>query len=107
MKEQRQKNWFSIIKDNKYLLTLFVALIWMTFFDQNSFVKNYRLTNKYEQYLEQKETYIQEIKDIDAEMDRLENDPKYLEKLAREKYLMKKKDEEIFLIMRNDNDDKE
>jgi len=42
--------------------------------------------------------YEDEIKDNKLKLDELQNSDEYLEKFAREKYLMKKADEEIFII---------
>ena len=48
---------------------------------------------------EEREFYQGEIKQIRADLKELKTNPKTLEKFAREKYLMKKDEEEIFVIV--------
>lgn len=48
---------------------------------------------------EEKEFYQDEIKQIRADLKELKTNPKTLEKFAREKYLMKKDNEELFVIV--------
>lgn len=47
-----------------------------------------------------KDYYEQEIKKTLEDLEELKTDPKTLEKFAREKYLMKKDNEELFVIVR-------
>ena len=47
---------------------------------------------------EEKEFYINEIRKDSIELHKLTNDKKYQEKFARERYLMRKKNEDIFII---------
>ena len=48
---------------------------------------------------DEKEFYQEEIKQIRADLEELKTDPATLEKFAREKYLMKKDNEELFVIV--------
>ena len=84
---------------NKYFITVLVFVIWMLFFDQNNMISQYRLNNKVNELKEEKAYYKQEIKkDRKAAME-LKTNKKTLERYAREKYLMKRDDEDIFLII--------
>ncbi|MCF8331476.1 MAG: septum formation initiator family protein [Bacteroidales bacterium] len=84
---------------NKYSITVFIFLIWMLFFDQNNMVSQWRLTNKVSELKEEKKFYKEEIeKDRQATME-LKTNKKTLEKYARENYLMKRDNEDIFLII--------
>ena len=47
----------------------------------------------------QKKFYVDEIKKDKEKLRELRTNPKTLEKFAREKYLMKKENEEIFVIV--------
>lgn len=79
------------------LIIFAVFLIWMIFFDENSYI-NKRKLNKEIKKLEKENTYYQnEIEKDNKTIKNLSN-PDSLEKYAREKYKMKKKNEEIFLI---------
>lgn len=84
---------------NKFALTAFVFLIWITFFDQNNLITQIQYRMELNKLEEEREFYKEEIKVILEDLDDLERNPKTLEKFAREKYLMKKENEEIFVIV--------
>ncbi len=91
---------FNIIK-NRYIFTLIVFLVWMVFFDQHNFISQYRKTKQLTESQQIKDYYLNEIrKDSIAAME-LMTDMENLEKFGREQYLMKRNDEDIFLIIRN------
>ena len=73
-------------------------VVWMLFFDNNSYVNQSRLSETIDQLEKDKKYYQQEIKKDSIALDELSNS-KGLEKFAREKYHMKKNNEEIFLII--------
>lgn len=83
---------------NKYLLILIGFGVWMLFFDENDIpqqIKRHRTLNK----LEKNEQVLKDkIAKTKQELNDLENDPATLEKYAREKYLMKKPNEDLFII---------
>ena len=92
--------WFWILPflKNKYTLTLIVFLGWIIFFDQNNLVDRIQSMNQLHQLEKDKIYYIQKIKDDSSSLEELKTDRVNLEKFAREKYLMKKKNEDIFII---------
>ncbi|NOX85592.1 MAG: septum formation initiator family protein, partial [Chlorobi bacterium] len=83
---------------NKYFYTGLVFLIWMSFFDQDNFIEQYHLTQTLNDLRNKKQYYLQEIAKNKQKIKLLETDSAYLEKFAREKYYMKKDDEEVFVI---------
>lgn len=84
---------------NKYTLTLLVLFVWVAFFDKNDLASQYRLSKEVKQLEEEKEYFINEIDIIQKDLNELTSNPKTLEKFAREKYLMKKDNEDIFVIV--------
>lgn len=84
---------------NKYVIAIIAFLVWIMFFDRNSFINQISLVNTLNDLNEQKEFYQREIKKDSAELYRLQTDTAGLEKFAREKYLMKKENEDIYLII--------
>ena len=70
----------------------------MLFIDSNSYLNHYRLSNTIEQLKKDKNYYKDEIKKDSITLHELSN-PEGLDKYAREKYHMKKENEEIFLII--------
>jgi len=95
-KQLRNNKVFKIIS-NKYLLILLFFIVWMLFFDENSYI-NHRELNKEIEKLENANEYYQKEIDADNKIINNLNDPDSIEKYAREEYLMKRKDEDIFII---------
>ena len=62
------------------------------------------MQDKVDKLVQQKEFYISEIKSDSTELSDLKNDPKQQEKFAREKFLMKKDNEDVFIIRDNKDD---
>jgi len=92
------KKIIPIIK-NKYILTVFGLTVWVIFFDKNDLRTQIELKNQVTQLTEERNYYTREIKDITSDLKELNDNPKTLEKFAREKYLMKKDNEDIFVIV--------
>ena len=85
--------------NNKYFYTGLVFLIWWIFFDQESLIVQYDLARVKISLEKQKEYYKNEIKEDEAAINTLQNDTVLLEKYAREKYFMKKDNEDVFVIV--------
>jgi len=83
---------------NKYVLVLTAALVWFMFFDKNNVVQHYRISREIKELRQEKEYYRMEIANDSIEVEMLKNDQQQLERYARERYLMKKKDEDIFIV---------
>lgn len=97
--------YFCIVKrilpyiKNKYLLTLIGLTVWVIFFDKNDLNTQLELRQKVKQLEKEKDYFSQEIAVINNEVRELTTNPKTLEKFAREKYLMKRDNEDIFVIV--------
>jgi cell division protein FtsB len=85
---------------NKYTLIAAFFVVWMTFFDRNDFISQYSYRQELNKLESDREYYQAEIEKNKKEAHELMSDPDNLEKFAREKYLMKKEDEDIFLIVK-------
>jgi cell division protein FtsB len=83
---------------NKYTITLIIFLIWMLFFDRNDLFTQYKLWADYKKLEKEKLFYINEIEKDAARLKELKTNRKTLEKFSRERYLMKRDNEEIFII---------
>ena len=84
---------------NFYFLAIFFFLVWMLFFDSNDIITQSRLTGKLADLKEAKSFYEEKIIEVKNDREALLNDKKLLEKIAREKYFMKKDGEEIFVLV--------
>ena len=90
---------------NKYVLTLLIFITWMLFFDRNDIISQIGMRSKLNQMKQDKLYYTEEIEKNKKEMEELMTNPKTLEKFAREKYLMKRDDEDIFVIVYTNKDE--
>lgn len=93
------KTFLRIIK-NKYLITCLGMLVWLTFFDKNDFSTQIELSNKVSKLESERDYYIKAITDTKREIKELRTDSSNLEKFARENYLMKKDNEDVFVIVK-------
>ena len=88
-------NWLK----NRYALTSIAFGVWMLFFDTNDAFMLYKLKSELRTIQTEKEYFNDRIIETRSDLDNLLNDNNKLEKFAREKYLMKNNDEEIFVIV--------
>ena len=84
---------------NKYFITVFLFLIWMIFFDQTSWLVVKELNKDIANYEQELAYYKSEYNKNDAFYKKLMNNKAEREKFARENYFMKKKNEEIFIVV--------
>ncbi|MBR5541664.1 MAG: septum formation initiator family protein [Bacteroides sp.] len=89
---------WTYIRQHKYLITIVTFLVIIVFLDENSLIQRAKyqqeineLTNEIEKYRKQYEEDTEKLKE-------LTNNPEAMEKIAREKYLMKKPNEDIFIF---------
>ena len=88
---------------NKYLIAIVLFIVWITFFDNFNLIKQSKIKNNIKQLEENKKFYIQEITKDSSEYYDLLNDAEKREKFAREKFLMKKEDEDVYIIRRKND----
>jgi cell division protein FtsB len=88
---------FLKIFGNRYVMVTLFFTIWMLFLDNYSYLEQ-RILNKEIEELEDNKTYYQdEIRKDKARIKKLKN-PGQVEKYAREKYYMKRENEDIYII---------
>ena len=97
MKEFFIKIW-PVLK-NKYVITISVFGIWMLFFDQNNLVDRMRMAAEIRQLEADREYYMDQIEKDSTRLHELTTDKDNLEKYAREQFLMKKKNEDVFVVI--------
>jgi cell division protein FtsB len=86
---------------NKYSISIAAIIVWITFFDKDDLLSQYQLRQKLHQLRTERNYYKDEIKNSKNDMNELRTNPANLEKFAREKYQMKKDNEEIFVIVKD------
>ena len=88
---------------NKYTFTLLAFVVWVSFFDKNDVLSQMDLRKEVKKLEEEKKYFVTEIGNNKNDMKELMTNPKNLEKFAREKYLMKKDDEDVFVLVDEKN----
>lgn len=84
---------------NKYLLTGLVFGVWLCFFDEQDIITTHFKHNRELHKLEKsRDLYLSQIEETKKELGQLKSDPATLEKYAREKYWMKRDNEELYII---------
>jgi cell division protein DivIC len=86
-----------------YWISASVLLVWMLVLDSNDISVQFRLWNELRQLENEKVYYLEKTKELQKERRLVIGNPSLLEKFAREKYLMKKPKEDIFVIVDDNN----
>lgn len=100
-KKLRQNKWYRFFS-NIYVLVLTVFLVWMLFFDTNSFLTYNKLNKEVKKLKKQKEHLQKEIDKDKKTSEKLKSE-KGMEKYGREEYYFKKDGEEIYIIEDEDS----
>jgi len=86
-----------IFLSNRYVVIFLLFLVWMLFFDENSYMNHHELDKEIDK-IEKTNTYYKNEMEHDKKIINNLNDPDSLEKFAREEYKMKRKEEDIYII---------
>ncbi len=84
---------------NKYFLISIAFLVWMIFFDKNDLFSQYQYHEQVSKLKQERDFYQKETAKVAKDLDELTSNPQKLEKFARERYLMKKDNEDVFVIV--------
>ena len=84
---------------NKFFLISLAFLFWMVFFDKNDLFSQYQYHQQVKKLKQERDFYKTETAKVAKDLDELTSNPQKLEKFAREKYLMKKANEDVFVIV--------
>lgn len=83
---------------SKYFLTGALFIVWITFFDDRDLITNVKRSQELRDLEKSRAHYAKLIEETKTELNQLKQDPATLEKYAREKYRMKKENEDLFII---------
>ena len=83
---------------NKYAVIAIPFFIWMLFFDKNDMISQIQLRRQLSALKQEKAYYESKILEVEVTAKDL-RDPARLEQFAREEYLMKKENEDLFVIV--------
>jgi cell division protein FtsB len=88
---------------NKYITATLLFILWITFFDQTSILYDIHLTQKEKQLKAQQIYYAKQTQAATEQLKELQTNPANLEKFAREKYFMKKANEDVYVFVDQHN----
>jgi cell division protein DivIC len=84
---------------NKYLIVSVAFIVWLVFFDSNNLIMQQELKTRLKELRLEKNFYLNEIRKDSILTRQLLTDTAALEKFARERYLMKREGEDVFLVV--------
>ncbi|WP_162417676.1 FtsB family cell division protein [Cyclobacterium roseum] len=84
---------------NFYFVFTVLFIVWMVLIDSNDIISHFKLRSKLSDLKDQKAYYQERKEKIQAEREALLSNFELLEKFARERYLMKRKTEDLYVIV--------
>src|ERR1700748_673632 len=96
------KRLIDLVK-NKFFLVTLAFVVWMVFFDKNDLLSQYQYHQQVSKLKQERDFYKSETDKVTRDLDELTSNPAKLEKFAREKYLMKKDNEDVFVVVKEKN----
>jgi cell division protein FtsB len=98
MEKRKIWSWFK----NKYIISLAFFAVYILIFSQNNLIERMSYMRQLRHLEQQKEYYKQQIKENSEKLHQLKTNTGNLEKFAREEYLMKKSDEDVYVIVKEE-----
>ena len=89
---------------NKFFLVTVAFVIWMVFFDKSDLLSQYQYRQEVSRLKQDRDFYKAETEKVSKELDELNSNPQKLEKFGREKYLMRKDNEDVFVVVKEKKD---
>lgn len=96
-KKENPQKWYRFLW-NKYLIVLVLFVIWMFFFDQNSYFIHKELDREIKTLVRDKKYYQQKLEIETKQIEQMRINPEEVERIAREKHFLKKQDEDVFIV---------
>jgi cell division protein FtsB len=91
---------------NKYILTIVIFFTWILLIDSNNLISRFKDMSELHGLKIEREYYQKKIEVDKKKINELKTDNHNLEKFAREQYLMKKSDEDLFIVLTPQEDRK-
>ena len=95
------KRLFELIR-NKYFLAVIAFAVWMLFFDKNDMLSQFEYRTEVKKLQEEKDFYLKETADVKKDLSEIDSNLNTAEKFAREKYFMKKDNEDVFVVVKSE-----
>lgn len=89
--------WLFMCK-HKYLLAILLIVLIVGVVDEDSFLNRHPRRVRIDMLRQEIANYKRQYTEADSKIRELENNPKAVEKIARERYHMKRADEDVFVF---------
>lgn len=89
---------------NKYFLAVLAFGVWMLFFDKNDMLSQFEYRSEVKKLQAEKDFYLKETAIVKKDLSEIDSNLNTAEKFAREKYFMKKANEDVFVVVKAEND---
>lgn len=88
---------WNLIRRHKYAVTLLLFAVLIIFVDENSLIRRLQYTREEARLRTEVEHYRRQYEEDTRRLQELTTDTDAIERIARERYLMKRPDEDIFI----------
>jgi cell division protein FtsB len=97
----KKDNLFKLLPylKNKYVLAILIFIVWISFIDENRLIDRFDAIKEVNNLKEQNNYYKEQIAKNNTKLNELQTNKENLERFAREQYLMKKPNEDVFVIV--------
>jgi cell division protein FtsB len=83
---------------NRYFIVSVIFIVWMLFFDQRDYFQQKASAEELQKIQNSTKYYNDEINNTKKQLNNLQGNPTSIEKFARERYLLKREGEELYLF---------
>lgn len=88
----------SVIR-NKFIIATVAFAVWMLFFDRHDVTTQYGYYSELKDLEAQRDFYVSEMERINKTVSDIHTNPEEVQRIARERYQMKKDNEDVFVVI--------
>lgn len=92
------------VRRHKYFVIIFFIIVIDGFVDENSYFNRFQHIRRLDALRSEIQVYQEQYDNADKRMQELDRNQNAVEKLARERYYMKRSNEDVFVIVDEDDD---
>lgn len=97
IKAKKSGRWYKFFL-NKYLIVTLLFVVWMFFFDQNSYFIHKELDKEIQDLTKAQKVYQEKLEKETIQIHQMKTNAEEIERVAREKHYLKKENEDVFII---------
>lgn len=101
----RLYNFWNYFRRHKYFFVVATFVVWMGFLDENSLLNRYGHKKELAELQREIRRYTENYEHDTRYLNEMDTNPDVLTEIARERYYMKTKDEDVFVFEKQDGDE--